>query len=110
MNSKKRTISLLLTGSNATIYTCPVSHEAEVTSIIISNAAGATRTFSMDWRDSSASATHTLAEAIELEANSIVQITNGLWLEAGDFLQGLASVVDSVTVTVRIDEYFFPKQ
>ena len=79
MNTKKRTNSLLLTGSNQTIYTCPSNHEAEILSIIISNAAGAARTFSLDWYDSSASATHTVAEAVDLEANSLLQITDGFW-------------------------------
>lgn len=110
MNSKSRTISLLLTGSNQTIYTCPANHEAEIASIVISNAAGAARTFSLDWHDNSATATHTIAEAVDLEANSLIQITNGFWLEQGDYLQGLASATDSVTVTIRVNEYFFPKQ
>lgn len=110
MNSKKRTISLLLTGSNQTIYTCPVNYEAEITSIIISNAAGAARTFSLDWHDSSATATHTIAETVDLEANSLLQITEGFWLEQGDYLQGLASATSSITVTVRVDETYFPKQ
>lgn len=110
MNSKKRTISLLLTGSNQTIYTCPANYEVEVASIIISNAAGAARTFSLDWYDSSASATHTIAEAVDLEANSIIQITDGFWLEQGDYFQGLASAADSVTVTIRVNETYFPKQ
>lgn len=109
MNSKKRTISLLLTGTDQTIYTCPPNHETEVTSIIISNAAGATRTFSLDWYDLTATATHSLADEVDLEANSLIQITDGLWLEAGDYLQGQASATSSVTVTLRIEEYFFPK-
>jgi len=109
MNSKTRTISLLLTGSDATIYTCPLNHEAEITSVIISNAAGAARTFSLDWYDTSASATHSLADAVDLEANSLIQITDGLWLEAGDYIQGAASATSSVTVTLRVNEYFFPK-
>jgi hypothetical protein len=109
MISKKRTISLLLTGSNATIYTCPANHEAEITSIIISNAAGAARTFSLDWYDASASTAHTVAEEVDLEANSLVQITDGFWLEAGDYFQGLASATNSVTVTLRVEEFFFPK-
>lgn len=110
MNTKKRTNSLLLTGSNQTIYTCPSNHEAEILSIIISNAAGAARTFSLDWYDSSASATHTVAEAVDLEANSLLQITDGFWLEQGDYIQGLASATDSVTITIRVNEQFFPKQ
>lgn len=110
MNSKSRTISLLLTGSNQTIYTCPANHGAEIASIVISNAAGATRTFSLDWHDSSATATHTLAEAVDLEANSLIQITDGFWLEQNDYLQGLASATDSVTITIKVNEYFFPKQ
>lgn len=110
MITKKRTISLLLTGSNQTIYTCPSNYEAEILSIIVSNAAGAARTFSLDWYDSSASATHTVAEAVDLEANSLIQITDGFWLEQGDYIQGLASATDSVTVTIRVNEQFFPKQ
>jgi hypothetical protein len=110
MTVKKRTISLLLTGSNQTIYTCPLHYEAEILSIIISNAAGASRTFSLDWHDSSETETHTLAEAVDLEANSLIQITDGLSLEQGDYIQGLASTTASVTVTIRVSEQFFPKQ
>ena len=110
MNSKKRTLSLLLTGSNQTIYTCPANHEAEIVSIVISNAAGASRTFSLDWHDSSATATHTIAEAVDIEANSLIQITDAFWLEAGDYIQGLASTTSSVTISIRVNEFFYPKQ
>jgi hypothetical protein len=50
-----------------------------------------------------------VAEEVDLEANSLVQITDGFWLEAGDYLQGLASATNSVTVTIRVEEFFFPK-
>lgn len=110
MDSKNRTISLLLTGSNQTIYTCPQNYEAEITSILITNAAGALRTFSLNWYDNSATATHTVAEEVELEANSLLQIENSMWLEQGDYLQGLASTTSSITITLQVKEYFVPKQ
>jgi len=110
MDSKNRTISLLLTGSNQTMYTCPQNYEAEISSILVTNAAGALRSFSLDWIDTSATATHTVAELVELEAYSLLQIEESLWLEQGDSIQALASATSSVTVTLRIKEYFIPKQ
>jgi hypothetical protein len=110
MQTKNRTLALALTTSNGTIYTVPDNHEAEIQSVVISNAAGAKRTFNLDWYDLSVTTYYALASAVPIEANSILQITSPLWLVQGESLRGLASANSSVVITVYVKEYYVPKQ
>jgi hypothetical protein len=110
MQTKNRTLALELTTSNGTIYTVPDNHEAEIQSVVISNVAGAKRTFNLDWYDLSATTYYALASGVPIEANSILQITSPLWLVQGESLRGLANVNSSVVITVYVKEYYVPKQ
>jgi hypothetical protein len=59
----------------------------------------------------SASTTYyTIAEKVPMLPNSIIQITDILYLGQGDTIRGLASAVSSVTVSVRVEEDFSPTQ
>jgi hypothetical protein len=48
MQTKNRTLALALTTLNGTIYTVPDNHEAEIQSVVISNAAQGEILISMD--------------------------------------------------------------
>jgi hypothetical protein len=106
MSTKNRTIGALLTTSNADIYTVPTRYIAEVTSIVISNASTASKTFSLDWYDTVTSTWYTLAELVSLQPNSLLQITDCFMLQAGDKFRGLASAADSITVSIRVEESY----
>ena len=111
METKNRTVGLELTTGNQDIYTVPSNFEAEIDSIYINNATNAKVTFSLDWYDSQNTTYHTLAETVDLEANSLLQINNGpFWLYKNDALRGLASANSAVTVVVKIKEFYMPQR
>lgn len=110
MITRKRTIGLQLTTANQNIYTVPAQHEAEIKSIIISNDTSSTVTFSLDWYNSSNTTYYTIAEATQLLPNGIIQIEDSLYLFKGDVIRGLASANTSVTVTIKVNEDYIPKQ
>lgn len=110
MATKNRTISKVLTTTNADIYTVPANYESEVASIFVANASSSSREFSLDWYDSALSTYYTLAELVKVPPHSMLQVTNGLWLKKFDKLRGLANVTDDVTITLKVHEYFIPLQ
>jgi hypothetical protein len=103
---KARTLSAVLGTSNSTIYTVPEVYKTDVVSICLTNMVAASRTFSLDWYQSSTSTWHTIAETIELNGNSLLQIENLLYLEKGDSIRALASVGSSVSISIRVHEYY----
>lgn len=107
---KNRTVPAILGTSNADIYTVPAGYKTKVTSMWINNMVAASRTFSLDWYESATSTWHTLAEAVELTGNSLLQVENAIYLQAGDKLRGLASAASSVSISVFVEEYFTPVQ
>lgn len=107
---KNRTIPAILGTSNADIYTVPNGYKVKITSMWINNMVAASRTFSLDWYESATSTWHTLAEAVELTGNSLLQIENAIYLQAGDKLRGLASAASSISISVFVEEYFTPVQ
>jgi hypothetical protein len=111
METKNRTVGLELTTSNADIYTVPANYEAEVDSIFISNASSSNVTFSLDWYDSQNTTYYTIAETVELLANSMMQINDDpFWLFKNDKLRGLASANSAVTVIVKLKESYLPQR
>lgn len=110
METKNRTLATELTTSDSTLYTVPNNYEAEIQSIVISNNAGAKRQFTLEWFDSSSSAYFALADDIDIEARSIVQVTQPLWLLQNESLRGSASVDNSVVITTYVKEHYIPKQ
>ena len=104
---KRRTVSAELTTSNADIYTAPARFNSDVYSILISNASSSEVTVSLDWYDSANTTYYTIAEAVKLKANSMIQITEyPVFLQKNDKIRGLASANSSITVTIAADEYF----
>jgi len=111
METKNRTVGFELTTSNADIYTVPSNYEAEVDSIFISNASGSKVTFSLDWYDSQSTTYYTIAETVELLANSMMQINDDpFWLFKNDKLRGLASANSAITVIVKLKESYLPQR
>jgi hypothetical protein len=104
---KKRTVALELTTANQDIYTVPARFTTEVNSIYINNASSSLVTFSLDWYDAASTTFYTLAELVELPANSLLQITDyPLYLIGSDKIRGLASANNAVNITVSLEEFF----
>jgi hypothetical protein len=104
---KKRTLALELTTSNQDIYTVPTRFTTDINSIYVNNASSSSVTFSLDWYEASTTTFHTLAETVELPANSLLQITDyPLYLIGGDKLRGLASANSSVNISISLEEFF----
>ena len=104
---KKRTVALELTTANQDIYTVPERLSSEVNSIYINNASSSLVTFSLDWYDAASTTFYTLAELVELPANSLLQITDyPLYLVGSDKIRGLASANSAVNITVSLEEFF----
>lgn len=104
MVTKNRTIGKELSTSNADIYTVPSRYTAKISSIVVSNMTSGSVTFSLDWYDSGSSTYFTIAEQTVLKPNSVVQITDGFILQAGDKFRGLASAANSVTISMAVEE------
>jgi hypothetical protein len=110
METKNRTVALELTTSDLAIYSVPPNYETEIQSVVISNVAGAKRKFTLEWYEAATTTYFPLAKNVDIEANSIIQVTVPLWLVKGESLRGSASVDNSVVITVYVKEHFIPKQ
>lgn len=110
MNTKNRTVGIELTTSNQDLYTVPLNYESNIKSIYVNNASSSTVTFSLDWYNSQDAAYYTMAETVELSPNSLLQITESMWLYKSDKFRGLASANSAVTVIFNIEESFVPQR
>ena len=106
MTTKNRTVGAELTTSNVDLYTVPSNYESTIKSIYINNASTSKVTFSLDWYNSQNTTYYTLAETVELPANSLLQITDSLYLYKADKFRGLASANSAVTVVFNVEETF----
>ena len=106
MATKNRTLGKELLTTNSTIYTVPPRFEANIDSIIVSNASSSTITFSLDWYNSDTTTYFTIAETVKMYPNSILQLTESLILQPNDTLRGLASVANVITVSVKVKEEY----
>jgi len=106
MTTKNRTVGKELTTSNVDLYTVPAQWEANIKSIYINNASNSTVTFSLDWYNSQDTTYYTLAETVELTPNSLLQITDSIYLYKADKFRGLASANSAVTVVFNVEETF----
>ena len=96
-----------LTGSYATVYTCPASTTAIVLSAHAANIDGAADvTVSLQWLDSSAANAATrLGEPITVTVNSSYEALEApKVLEAGDAFQAKAGDVSDIELTLAIVE------
>lgn len=106
MTSKNRSLGLTLATSNADVYIVPTSFKATIDSIFISNITSSAITFNLDWYKLSNTTYYPIATTVRMEPNSILQITDALYLEAGDKIRGLASAGTSIVVTIRVKEQY----
>lgn len=106
MTIKYRTVAKELSTSTSDVYAVPSSFKSTVDSIIIANKSTGYVDVSIDWYSALNATDYALAGSIRLEPNSTVQITDPLFLEAGDKIKGSATVVSSVVVSVRVSEEY----
>lgn len=106
MISKNRTIGNLLTTSNVDLYTVPDRFDSNIKAIYVNNSSSSSVTFSLDWYELKSTTYITLAEAVRMPPNSLLQITDNMYLSIGDKLRGLASASNAVTVTFNVEEIF----
>lgn len=106
MQTKNRTISKVLTTSNADLYVVPDRWNGEVFSIFITNTTSSPKTISMEWYDSVNGVWSYLMKDMPLVPNGIIQIEESMYLVATDKIRGLANANTSVTVTFKVLEDF----
>ncbi len=104
MATKDRTVGKELVTTNSNVYQVPPFYTSMIDSIMITNLSSSSKTFSLDWYDSENNTYFTIAEATLINGNSVIQITDCLFLRAGDSLRGLASTNNTITVIVRMKE------
>jgi hypothetical protein len=110
MTTKNSTVGKELTTSNQDLYVVPAQYESNIKSIYVNNSSNSTVTFSLDWYSSQDTTYYTLAETVELSPNSLLQITDSLWLYKADKFRGLASANNAVTVVFNIEETYVPQR
>ena len=96
-----------LTTSAATVYTCPASTEAVVLMMQAANIDGSSAVdVTVRWGDSSDSNTeYHLASTVSVAADDSLSIISGpLHLEAGDYVEALASANSDAELTLSIME------
>lgn len=110
MLTKNHTYGLLLTTSNQTVYTVPNNFNAKVKSIYVNNQTTAPVKLNLDWYKTINSTYYVLAKDVVIYGNSLVQITDAFMLEKLDFIRGLASVNNALTVTIYTEEEYIPQK
>lgn len=106
MTIKNRTVGLELSTSNQDIYTVPANFKGTVDSIIITNKTASYVDVSLDWYSSLSTTYYSIFGSTAMEPNSTLQITHPLYLEAGDKIRGLATLNNTVVVSVRTSEEY----
>jgi hypothetical protein len=104
--NKNRSIGKVLTTSSADIYVVPAAFKADVESIVVTNTSNSVLKFDLSWYQATTATTYTIANDVELKPNSLLQLTDSMYLDKNDKIVGAASITDLVTVTVRVREYF----
>ena len=110
MTTKNRTVGVELTTVNQDLYTVPSNYETNIKSIYINNASTSKVTFSLDWYNNQNSTYYTMAETVDLEPNSLLQITESMWLYKADKFRGLASANSAVTIIFNVEETYIPQR
>ena len=95
-----------MTTSSQDIYIIPNSFISHMDSIVIANITSSSVTFTLQWYSSNDNVTYSMFYNSVLPANTTVQITDPLILQAGDKLKGLASANSSVNITLRVQEEY----
>lgn len=87
-----------LGNSATTIYTSPGATQTIIRDILVANTTGGAVTFTMSL-GSDAAGTR-IFPAVSIPANTVIQLTCGLPVEAGEILQAYAGATSSITLTV----------
>lgn len=103
---RDRTLGKVLTTSSQDIYSIPNSFISHMDSIIINNNTSNAATFTLQWFSATDSVTYNIFYNSPLPANTTIQITDPLILQAGDKLKGYASVNSVVNITLRVQEEY----
>jgi hypothetical protein len=104
--NKNRSVGKVLTGSVADVYTVPAAFKADVESIVIVNTSNNIVKVDLNWYQATTTTSYALANDVSLLPNSLLQMTNPLFLDKNDKITGSAAVADVITVSVRVREYF----
>lgn len=104
--SKNRTIGKVLSTFNQDIYTVPPRWNSNIYSLIVTNNTTSTKLVSLEWYDSVAATWYYLMNETPIIGNGVIQIEEPLYLIATDVIRGLASVADSITITINMREDF----
>jgi hypothetical protein len=103
---RDRTLGKVLTTTSQDIYTIPNSFISHMDSIIIANVTSNNVTFTLQWYSATDAVTYSMFYNSVLPANSTIQISDPLILQAGDKLKGLASANSSVNISLRVQEEY----
>jgi len=103
---RDRTLGKILTTASQDIYTIPTSFISHMDSIVIANSSGIGVTFTLQWYSANDNVTYTMFYNSSLAANTTIQISDPLILQAGDKLKGYASDNTSVNITLRVQEEY----
>lgn len=98
MDTSKRIGPTLLIGSAATLYTVPASTKFLMRSMHIANVTGSDRTFTLSI-GTDATGTR-LYGSQKIYANSVIDWSGFMPLDAAEIIQGLADATNAVVVTI----------
>jgi len=104
--NKNRSVGKVLTTSTADVYVVPGAFKAEVDSIVITNTSGSDVRVDLNWYEATTATSYALTNDTIIKPNSVVQLTNALYLDKNDKITGSAATTSVITVTVRTREYF----
>lgn len=104
--NKNRSVGKVLTTSDADVYVVPAAFKADVESIVITNTSNSVVKFDLNWYQATSTTSYAIANDVEMKPNSLLQLTNSLYLDKNDKITGSASIADLITVSVRVREYF----
>lgn len=107
-----RNITAHLVTDGTDVYTCPASRLARVAHLQVANVDGtADADVSIGVYDSSASDTFYLAKTVTVPADASLKALGecvGVWLEAGDKINALASADGDLDLVMAVIEYGTP--
>ena len=106
----KNAASALSNTDLTTVYTCPSTFTARIKEIWIANVDGTSAAnITLQWTDSSASATFSLISTKSVAADDFIRINDAnILLEAGDAIKAQASAANDLTISVFVEEEIRP--
>lgn len=111
VSAVKNIAAHLVTGGTD-VYTCPASTLAKITHVQVANVDGAADAdVTISVYDTSASATVYLAKTVTVPADASLKALGdcvGVWLEAGDKINAVASADSDLDLVMAVMEYGLP--